>query len=174
MTRPSHLHPTPQSIRRPALLTLFSLLLVFAIEELASGQSFDITGKVDIHRANSASHPNSPEAVIWLSPLSPTQKSLLAPDKAKFVLTQKDKQFSPHLLVVPVGSSIEFPNLDPFFHNVFSLFNGKRFDLGLYESHTHRSVQFDREGISFIFCNIHPDMGAVVVSLRTPYYAVSG
>jgi hypothetical protein len=60
-----------------------------------------------------------------------------------------------------------------FFHNVFSLFNGKRFDLGLYEGHTHRSVQFDREGVSYIFCNIHPDMGAVVVSLRTPYYAVS-
>ena len=72
-----------------------------------------------------------------------------------------------------VGSSVDFPNLDPFFHNVFSLFNGKRFDLGLYEGHSHRSVQFDREGVSYIFCNIHPDMGAVVVALNTPYYAVS-
>ena len=51
----------------------------------------------------------------------------------------KDKQFSPHLLVVPIGSTVDFPNLDPFFHNVFAdQFNGKRFDLGLYEAHSHR------------------------------------
>jgi plastocyanin len=82
-------------------------------------------------------------------------------------------QTRPHILVVPTGSSVDFPNLDPFFHNVFSLFNGKRFDLGLYEAHTHRAVQFDREGVSYIFCNIHPEMGAVVISLSTPYYATS-
>ena len=86
---------------------------------------------------------------------------------------QKNKEFTPHLLVVPTGSSIDFPNEDPFFHNVFSLFNGKRFDLGLYEAGSHRSVRFDREGVSYIFCNIHPDMGAVIVSLNTPYYAIS-
>src|SRR5246127_2367910 len=82
--------------------------------------------------------------------------------------------FTPHLLVVPMGSQVEFPNQDPFFHNVFSLFNGKRFDLGLYESGTSRAVRFDREGVSYIFCNIHPEMGAVVLALNTPYYAVSG
>ena len=72
-----------------------------------------------------------------------------------------------------VGSSIDFPNQDPFFHSVFSLFEGKRFDLGLYEASTSRSVIFDREGISYIFCNIHPEMSAVVIALKTPYYAVS-
>jgi hypothetical protein len=82
--------------------------------------------------------------------------------------------FTPHLLVVPTGSQVEFPNQDPFFHNVFSLFNGKRFDLGLYESGTSRSVRFDREGVSYIFCNIHPEMGAIVLALNTPYYGVSG
>ena len=66
------------------------------------------------------------------------------------------------------GSSVEFPNRDPWFHNVFSLFNGKRFDLGLYEAGSTRTVHFDREGISFIFCNIHPEMSAVIVVLRTP------
>jgi hypothetical protein len=71
------------------------------------------------------------------------------------------------------GSSVDFPNLDPFYHNVFSLFNGKRFDLGLYESHSTRSVRFDREGVSYIFCNIHPEMGAVIISLSTPYFGVS-
>ena len=81
--------------------------------------------------------------------------------------------FTPHLLVVPVGSSVAFPNADPFFHNVFSLFDGKRFDLGLYEAGSTRSVVFSREGVSYIFCNIHSEMSAVVIALATPYFAVS-
>ncbi len=63
-------------------------------------------------------------------------------------------------------------NFDPFFHNVFSLFNGKRFDLGVYEAGSQRSVRFDREGVSYIFCNIHPEMGAIIIALSTPYYAI--
>jgi hypothetical protein len=86
---------------------------------------------------------------------------------------QKDKMFQPHLLVVPTGSLVGFPNRDPFFHNVFSLFNGRRFDLGLYETGTSHSVPFNREGVSYIFCNIHPEMGAVIVSVATPYFAVA-
>ncbi len=68
---------------------------------------------------------------------------------------------------------VEFPNRDPFFHNVFSLFEGKRFDLGLYEAGTSRMVRFDRPGISYIFCNIHPEMSAVVITLNTPLYAIA-
>jgi hypothetical protein len=86
---------------------------------------------------------------------------------------QKNKSFQPSLLVIPVGGKVEFPNHDPFFHNVFSLFEGKRFDLGLYESGTTRFVQFDKPGVSFIFCNIHEQMSAVVIALTTPYYAIS-
>jgi len=71
------------------------------------------------------------------------------------------------------GQSVDFPNGDPFFHNVFSLFEGKRFDLGLYEGGTTRFVHFDKPGISFIFCNIHAEMSAVVIALATPYYAIS-
>jgi len=74
---------------------------------------------------------------------------------------------------VRVGSTVDFPNRDPFFHNVFSLFDGKRFDLGLYEAGATNSVRFDREGISYLFCNIHPEMSAVVVTVNTPYSAVS-
>jgi hypothetical protein len=75
--------------------------------------------------------------------------------------------------VVPVGSSVEFPNRDPFFHNVFSLFDGKRFDLGLYEAGSTRNVLFDKPGISYIFCNIHSTMSAVVIAVSTPYYGIS-
>ena len=86
---------------------------------------------------------------------------------------QRNKSFDPHVLVVPVGSVVAFPNHDPFFHNVFSLFEGKRFDLGLYEAGSTRDVHFDKPGISYIFCNIHPEMSAVVLALDTPYYGVS-
>jgi hypothetical protein len=88
-------------------------------------------------------------------------------------LVQRNKSFEPHVLVVRVGSLVEFPNRDPFFHNVFSLYEGKRFDLGLYEAGTTRNVLFDKPGISYIFCNIHPEMSAVVLALNTPYYGIS-
>jgi hypothetical protein len=88
-------------------------------------------------------------------------------------LVQKNKVFTPHVLVVQAGASVEFPNEDPFFHNVFSLFAGKRFDLGLYESGSSRAVHFDRPGASFLFCNIHPEMSAVVVVVPTPFYGLS-
>src|SRR5216684_8195060 len=118
---------------------------------------------------------NTANVVVWLVPLQPDDTKLVNPPRqATYRLVQKNKQFSPHLLVVPTGTSVEFPNEDPFFHNVFSLFNGKRFDLGLYESGTSRFVRFDREGVSYIFCNIHPEMGAIVLALNTPYYGVSG
>ncbi len=126
------------------------------------------------HLAKPMAGMGSGDVVVWLAPLD---SSLPLPPRSVpaqgYRLIQKDKQFKPHLLVVPTGASIDFPNQDPFFHNVFSLFNGKRFDLGLYEAGGDRSVRFDREGVSYIFCNIHPEMGAVVVSLHTPYYAIS-
>ncbi|RZU42344.1 hypothetical protein [Edaphobacter modestus] len=110
-------------------------------------------------------------AVIWLKPLHDDPSRAVAP--GRFTLVQKNKTFTPHLLVVPMGSSVAFPNTDPFFHNVFSLFDGKRFDLGLYEAGSTRSVLFSREGISYIFCNIHSEMSAVVISLNTPYFSIA-
>jgi len=116
---------------------------------------------------------NASNAVIWLTPLGGT--SVEPPRQTEIPkLEQRDKSFHPSLVVVPVGGKVEFPNHDPFFHNVFSLYEGKRFDLGLYESGTTRFVQFDRPGISYIFCNIHAEMSAVVIALSTPYFGVSG
>ena len=110
--------------------------------------------------------------VVWLTPMS-THHSVEAFKTGPLRLVQHNKSFEPHLLVVPVGAVVQFPNHDPFFHNVFSLFEGKRFDLGLYEAGSSRNVSFDRPGVSYIFCNIHPEMSAVVIALDTPYYAVS-
>lgn len=110
--------------------------------------------------------------VVWLAPMD----AQTAPAKSAAPhprLIQKNKAFEPHVLVVPVGSVVEFPNRDPFFHNVFSLFDGKRFDLGLYEAGSTREVHFDKPGVSYIFCNIHPEMSAVVIAVPAPHYAIS-
>jgi hypothetical protein len=111
-------------------------------------------------------------AVVWLEPVAGTPSLPFTP-QGHYSLLQKNRTFIPHLQVVPVGSVVQFPNADPFFHNVFSLFEGKRFDLGLYEAGSSKAVAFSREGISYIFCNIHPEMSAVVISLSTPLYAIA-
>jgi len=148
------------------------------LEPALLAQGVDVSAKIVMHsdkRPSNTSHKdsNASNVVVWLSPQQPVDPKPVPSPHSPYRLLQKDKQFQPHLLVVPTGTSVEFPNADPFFHNVFSLFNGKRFDLGLYESGTTRSVKFDREGVSYIFCNIHPEMGAIVLALSTPYYAIS-
>lgn len=143
----------------------------------AMAQGVEVTAHIVIqNKAAADKHKNAPgsaDVVVWLVPVKPDGRPAATGHPGPFRLVQKDKMFTPHLLVVPTGTSVDFPNEDPFFHNVFSLFNGKRFDLGLYESGTSRAVHFDREGVSYIFCNIHPEMGAVVLALSTPYYAIS-
>jgi plastocyanin len=113
--------------------------------------------------------------VVWLTPLdrSAAEVSFPAELRKQPQIVQRHKTFEPHVLVVPVGTKVQFPNDDPFFHNIFSLYDGKRFDLGLYEAGSARSVLFDRRGVSFLFCNIHAEMSAVVVAVDTPYFGLS-
>jgi plastocyanin len=135
-----------------------------------------VRGRVELMptSAGHAQHGKIPGTVVWLTPLAAGEDPIRPTLPAQNLqLVQKNKSFEPHILVVPAGSMVEFPNRDPFFHNVFSLFEGKRFDLGLYEAGTSRMVRFDRPGISYIFCNIHPEMSAVVITLATPLYAIS-
>ena len=120
-------------------------------------------------QAKQAGDPSN--VVVWLTPLQSPGALRLPGNLPK--LMQRNKAFEPHVLAIQAGSSIEFPNRDPFFHNVFSLFDGKRFDLGLYEAGTSKTARFDRVGVSFLFCNIHAGMSAVVVAVDTPYFALS-
>jgi plastocyanin len=155
----------------PCRIVLCTLLMPCV---LAAEQPVDLHGKVQVtkngHRVKDASG-----IVVWLTPLGNTPVETLPPQKNSEIpkLVQKDKSFQPSLVVVPVGGKVEFPNHDPFFHNVFSLFDGKRFDLGLYESGSTQFVRFDKPGISYIFCNIHAQMSAVVVAVNTQRYAIS-
>ena len=108
--------------------------------------------------------------VLWLEPAN-SKAALPPPVRAR--MTQKDKTFAPHILAVPVGATVDFPNFDPIFHNVFSTYDGQPFDLALYPPRTSKSVKFTQPGIVRVFCNIHSTMSAVIAVLDTPYFDVS-
>jgi plastocyanin len=89
-------------------------------------------------------------------------------------MTQKDERFVPHVLPILRGATVEFPNEDDIFHNVFSLSGARRFDLPKYPAGSSRSVTFPREGVVNVFCHIHTDMSAVVLVLDNPYFVKPG
>lgn len=109
--------------------------------------------------------------VIWLDPVD---RSASPPPPGRTArMVQKDKTFTPHVLAIPVGTTVDFPNFDPIFHNAFSNYNGQIFDVGLYPPGTSRTVRFSRPGVVRVFCNIHATMSAVIVVLNSPYYTVT-
>src|SRR5207248_11052307 len=147
-------------------------LLILLCSGLVSAEDVTVTARVALRTTDGGRSPDAGNVVVWLMPANAPDPSF-GDSMRRARLAQHNKSFEPHVVVVPVGSIVEFPNRDPFFHNVFSLFEGKRFDLGLYEAGTTRDVHFDKPGISYIFCNIHPEMSAVVIAIETPYYAIS-
>jgi plastocyanin len=133
----------------------------------------EVTGEVTLTQSGSDAAPDASQVVVWLTPSGSTTMPHAAIDKPRYRLVQHNKRFEPGLLVVPVGSVVDFPNYDPWFHNVFSLYRGKRFDLGLYQAGAQRSVRFDRIGPSYLFCNIHPEMTGVVLAVDSSLYGIS-
>jgi plastocyanin len=123
---------------------------------------------------NGAIEKDASRVVVWLVPLDTVQRVGVTTAPPHYRLVQRNKRFEPGLLVVPVGSVVDFPNADPWFHNVFSLYRGKRFDLGLYQAGAQRSVRFDRIGPSYLFCNIHPEMTGVVLAIDSDLFAITG
>ncbi len=108
--------------------------------------------------------------LVSAQPVSP-EPSTASPRHV--VMLQKNKMFTPHLLPVTTGTTVDFPNTDPFFHNAFSSYSGQIFDVGLYPPGTSRSVHFVRPGVVRVFCNIHPAMSAIILVLNTPYFATT-
>lgn len=134
----------------------------------------DVSGEiVVVEPATHAPEKDASKVVVWLVPLQSVQPVRAVVEKPRYRLVQHNKRFEPGLLVVPVGSMVDFPNQDPWFHNVFSLYRGKRFDLGLYQAGAQRSVRFDRPGPSYLFCNIHPEMTGVVLAVDSELFAVT-
>jgi plastocyanin len=94
--------------------------------------------------------------------------------RQKKEIHQRDLTFVPNVTVVTRGSSIDFPNDDKVFHNVFSLSESSKFDLGLYKSGDSRTITFTRPGVIDLYCNIHPDMMGTIKVIDSPYFAVTG
>ena len=107
-------------------------------------------------------------AVVWLEAGGP---SVGAPQKV--VLDQRNLAFAPFVLAVRIGTTVEFPNNDRVFHNVFSFRDGKKFDLGMYPTGSMKRIVFDKPGLARLFCNIHPNMAAYIMAVDSPYFAVS-
>jgi plastocyanin len=143
----------------------FSLLVPFC------AMAAQLAGRVELADSQDASvrkHQNYSGVVVWLD--APNLKPA-SPKRAEML--QKRKAFQPHVLAIPVGSTVDFPNFDPIFHNAFSNFSGQTFDVGLYAPGTNRSVHFRRPGMVRVFCNIHPTMSAIIAVLNTPYFVVT-
>jgi hypothetical protein len=156
--------------------TVYCLCVLTICSALACAQAVTVTADVALVSGSKKSKARrASNVVLWLTPVGNVPPPNLPAIQTSNLprLVQRNKSFEPHVLVVPVGSVVEFPNRDPFFHNVFSLFEGKRFDLGLYEAGTTRNVVFDKPGISYIFCNIHSEMSAVVIAVSSPFYGIS-
>jgi plastocyanin len=149
----------------------FSLPLLLALP----GWAATVTGKVELRDSREAAVSKKMDfsgVVVWLEPIG-AAAAKPSPQVLHARMIQKDKTFTPHVLAIPVGATVEFPNFDPIFHNAFSNYNGKTFDLGLYAPGTSKSVVFSRPGIVRVFCNIHATMSAVIAVLATPYFDVS-
>lgn len=147
----------------------FSSLLFIALTAVSWGAT--VSGSIHIARESPRSRSGdetTSDIIVWLSPVHPSSDVMLQPQRAQ--LLQKDKMFHPHTLAITAGSTVDFPNADPIFHNAFSNYDGQLFDVGLYPPGTSRSVHFRRPGIVRVFCNIHPSMFAVIVVLDTPYF----
>jgi plastocyanin len=161
---------------------LVVLLACASCAQLGAQETTTVSADVVITRAatrnakaGGARGPDASKVAVWLTPLDrgEVNASASAVSRTPPQLVQRNKTFIPHVLIVLVGTAVEFPNKDPFFHNIFSLFDGRRFDLGLYEAGSKRSVVFDRPGVSYLFCNIHAEMSAVVIAVETPYFGLS-
>ena len=155
------------------VLHIACVLVLFCAAISAQDANRAVTADVRLVAAGHHPPPKSMTgSIVWLVSLDHSFTPATADDK-HFRMAQKDKRFVPSLLVLPVGSMVDFPNLDPWFHNVFSLYRGKRFDLGLYQAGAQKSVRFDKPGVSYLFCNIHPAMSAAIIAVESRRYGVS-
>lgn len=143
-----------------------ALLLLLGSMPLAAQEGI-LHGRITIEHQQKKTSDYS-DAIVSLTPYN-DQTHVQPGPVARLV--QKNKQFIPRVLAIAEGTTVEFPNKDPFFHDVFSIYHGRPFDLGLYESGAARKIAFTKPGVSYIFCNIHPEMSAIIVVLSTPYFA---
>ena len=149
---------------------LIAAVILFVARDAGSKPQFGtVKGSVSIVKGGKAKGDNK-GAIVYLENVPGTPPV----PKDHAIIRQREKQFEPPLSVVVKGTTIDFPNEDKIFHNVFSVSRPARFDLGLYKSGTTKSVEMKRAGTVDVYCNIHPDMIAKVKILENAYYTITG
>ena len=121
----------------------------------------DVSGKVTI------SGRPARDAVVYLT------GGRKAEPLPRAVVDQRERTFVPHVSVITAGTTVEFPNNDRVFHNVYAAFEAKRFDLGMYPRGKTLRQRFDKPGLVVLLCNVHSEMSAFIVVVDTPYHAVT-
>ena len=165
---------TRPNLLLPALLVFCVTAALGQSTSTADGDVQTVTGEITLVPSKvSIAVKDASHVVEWLVPRGTARTVPASSAKPTYRMVQHNKMFEPSLLVVPIGSLVSFPNLDPWFHNVFSLYRGKKFDLGLYEAGSQKEVRFDRPGASYVFCNIHPEMAAVVLTIESTFSGIS-
>jgi plastocyanin len=145
---------------------LLAAVIVFVAADAGSApQNGGVKGRISVKGKKDGSG-----VVVYLEDVPGT----VTPPKKHAVISQREKQFDPPLTIVVKGTTIDFPNEDKIFHNVFSVSRPARFDLGLYKSGSMKSVEMKRAGVVDVYCNIHPDMIAKVKILDNGFYTVTG
>lgn len=142
------------------------LLALFAIALGSLAPAGDIVGRVELTEKGGKKATDLSDVVVYV------ESAKARPKPAREVLTMKSKTFTPHLLAIGTGTTVDFPNEDPILHNVFSV-SAEGFDLGLYKRPKSGSKTFDRPGVYTVYCNIHPQMSATVVVLDHPYFTTA-
>jgi len=133
----------------------------------ASLSAANVSGKVSFVTKR-GQNPVVNETLVWLEPVGAKMPKLVP---GKFQMVTRGKMVIPHVLAIPVGSTVEFPNDDPLSHNLFSLSSGNAFDLGIYRKGAGKAQRFDSLGLVNVYCNVHPNMSAVIQVMDTPHYA---
>jgi plastocyanin len=123
-----------------------------------------VTGRVELFQKGGRRATDLSDVVVYLDGVK------ARPRPAREKMTMKGKAFLPRVAVVPVGGTVEFPNEDPIFHNVFSVSGENRFDLDLYKRPKSASWTFQAPGLVRVYCNIHPQMSAVVLVRDNPHF----
>ncbi|HEY2091066.1 MAG TPA: hypothetical protein VGJ81_04195 [Thermoanaerobaculia bacterium] len=142
-------------------------LLLCALAAVSAAAA-PLNGRVSFNLSR-GQKPVTNETLVWLEPAGGI-RNIRRAAPVTVTMTTRGKTLLPHVLAIPVGSTVNFPNEDPISHNLFSLSSPNQFDLGLYRAGAGKSHTFTAVGIVNVYCNVHPNMSSVIHVINTPYY----
>ncbi len=181
--------PHTRVFRCTCLVPLVSLVCLVLIQpsKLAAARPGSIRGRVELRRTAAAierrpgvadlgtpvprDRPDLLRSVVYLE--SAPRAAFETSEAGRAVMDQRNETFVPHVLAIMTGTTVDFPNSDKFYHNVFSLSKTRPFDLGRYAAGSSRPVRFDRAGIVRVFCDIHSHMNAYILVFSHPFFAMT-